>query len=50
MEMTKMMVEGRVVDIVNTHFSKAFDKVYHGRLIPGNVQGINNLCLDLMDA
>eukprot|EP00061_Rhincodon_typus_P007698 g29660.t1 len=33
MEMTKVIDEGRAVDVVDTDFSKAFDKVPHGRLI-----------------
>ena len=32
-EVTKMIDEGRAVDVVYMDFSKAFDKVPHGRLM-----------------
>eukprot|EP00061_Rhincodon_typus_P014985 g42403.t1 len=33
MEVTKMVDEGKVVDVIYTGFTKAFDKVPHGRLV-----------------
>eukprot|EP00061_Rhincodon_typus_P002486 g17699.t1 len=32
-EVTKMIAEGKAVDVVYMDFSKAFDKVPHGRLV-----------------
>ena len=32
-EVTKMIDEGKAVDVVYMDFSKAFDKVLHGRLV-----------------